>query len=348
MAGAGAVPVAVYLVGEPATLNQTLCSLADNVLRPLGQQGFTASIFTYARWNPTVDQYDLLNAALPGVQIVRSVSNNTPQIPTRCVDDLSHRFHTEPERTQELLFRLHDMEGIDDTRRRFEVETGVQFQWVVLLRPDLTYIDQIPDLRKLSTSHIHVPVWHPFGSLQEGVAIMSRSLTAHYFGVYTDLCVLGMTRTIPVEVQTVERLYRWLLHFYLVPISALRNFFFIRTRPYRTAYGHFASQDVLALGPDRCDRALRYRCFLATAGTTLTSPSHATFPHVAARLASQCWRATYPDARHAARMEKYIQQLTGRAEPSGAVHTVHWYDSSLGGKALQVFWSFAKTSGGGY
>eukprot|EP00667_Euglena_gracilis_P008667 EG_transcript_8782 len=344
---AGAIPVAVYLVGEPATLNQTLCSLADNVLRPLGQQGFTASIFIYARWNPTVDQYDLLNAALPGMQIVSVVSNYTPSIPTQCANDLSHQFNDAVENSRKHLLRLHDLEGIDDTRRRFEVETGVRFQWVVLLRPDVTYIDPIPDLRTLSTSHIHVPVWHPFGSLQEGVAIMSRSLTAHFFGMYADLCVLGMSRAIPAEVQNVEGLYRWLLHFYLVPINAIRNFFFIRTRPYRTAYGHFAPQDILALGPERCDRAVRYRCFLFTPETTLTSPFHAPFPQFAAHLASQCWRARQPDAQHSELVEKYIEQLTGQSpSTSVAVHATHWHNYFLVEKALQVFWAFAGAYGG--
>eukprot|EP00668_Euglena_longa_P010316 GGOE01012498.1.p1 GENE.GGOE01012498.1~~GGOE01012498.1.p1 ORF type:complete len:384 (-),score=90.22 GGOE01012498.1:2006-3157(-) len=348
--GAGkGTPVAVYLVGEPWTLNQTLCSLADHILQPLAQQGFSASIFTYARRHPTVGQYDLLATALPGVQIISSISNSTPTIPSRCVEDLSHRFQGEPERSRDLLLRMHDMETIDGLRRRHEAETGVQFQWVLLLRPDVTYIDPIPNLHALSTSHIHVPVSHPFGSMQEGVAIISRSLTAHYFGVYTDLCILDMVRTIPVEVQNVERLYRWLLHFYLIPISAIRNFFFIRTRAHRTNYGHFASQDVMALGPDRCDRALRYRCFLpAAGGKMLASPSHAAFPHVAARLASQCWRATPSNARRTALLEKYIEQLTGQTTPYLAVRSMRWYDSSLGGKALQVFWSFARSSGSGY
>jgi hypothetical protein len=35
----------------------------------------------------------------------------------------------------------------------------VQFRWVVNVRPDVVYVNPLPDLRLLDPAHVYVPSW---------------------------------------------------------------------------------------------------------------------------------------------------------------------------------------------
>lgn len=39
---------------------------------------------------------------------------------------------------------------MDQERRAYERDHSIQFQWVVFARPDVTYVDPLPPLRRLS------------------------------------------------------------------------------------------------------------------------------------------------------------------------------------------------------
>eukprot|EP00667_Euglena_gracilis_P009317 EG_transcript_9454 len=144
--------VAVYFVGEPRTLNGTLCSILDNIVQPLLAEKCRLAFFVYTPLGPGVEQYDLLAAVLK-VPVVTRVVPRPPRPPPACVANLDRRVRLLNARyNEELLGHIRDMEAVDRERLAYEREHNVQFEWVVFARPDVTYVDPLPPLHSLSPS----------------------------------------------------------------------------------------------------------------------------------------------------------------------------------------------------
>eukprot|EP00667_Euglena_gracilis_P007309 EG_transcript_7384 len=252
--------VALYFVGEPRTLNATICSILDNIVRPLLASKCRLTFFVYTPRSPGVEQYDLLAAVLR-VPVVLRVVDRPPLPPPACVEQLDRRVHVVHRGyNAELLAHIRDMEAVDQERRAYERDHSIQFQWVVFARPDVTYVDPLPPLRRLSPSQLYIPAWGDFGGINDRFAIVPRLYTTPYFHLYSALCAEGPAKSVPFSAKNPERIYRWQLNREHVPLAVIHNFYFVRTRTFQTSHGHFSERDLSLLVFSRCLSAYQYRC----------------------------------------------------------------------------------------
>eukprot|EP00668_Euglena_longa_P032054 GGOE01041338.1.p1 GENE.GGOE01041338.1~~GGOE01041338.1.p1 ORF type:complete len:357 (-),score=82.21 GGOE01041338.1:191-1261(-) len=259
------IRVSLYLVGHPRTLNSTLCSLLDMVVKPLLASKCHLTIFTYTARSPGTEQYDAL-AALPNVQVVTHLVNHLPRLPAPCVVDLNSRIClVHGAYNEELLEHFRRLEGVDLLRAAYEEMTGVRFDWVLFARPDVTFVDRLPPIHTFSPHHVHVPIWHSSGGINDRFALVPRAFSARFFRMFHALCAEGLGRRLPKQVVNPEMLYRWYLEEAHIPIAVVRNFFFVRTRMERTPFGKFHGRDLSLLDSTRCLRAFKYRhCWAST------------------------------------------------------------------------------------
>eukprot|EP00667_Euglena_gracilis_P012269 EG_transcript_12589 len=260
--------VALYFVGPPRTLNTTLCSLLDNVVHPLLAQRCRLTFFVYTPNAPTVEQYDLL-AAVPGVRAVRRVVDHPDPPPAGCVGRLNGRgrlhLNLFQRYNEELVAHIRDMEAVDRERLAFETEERVRFDWVLFVRPDVTYVSLLPRLEALPPTRLYVPPWLAWNGINDRFAIVPRQYTASYFHLYTALCVQGAVDQLPFNPRlNPEWIYLWHLNRSGVPLGPVPDFFFVRTRTYFTPYENLIPCDLSILGSNHCLLAFQYRCCRAS------------------------------------------------------------------------------------
>eukprot|EP00667_Euglena_gracilis_P012983 EG_transcript_13345 len=308
--------VALYLVGPPRTLNATLCSLLDNVVRPLLAERCRLTVFIYTPRSPDTEQYDAV-AAIPDVEVVMHSVTNPPRPPAPCMADLNARIRlVHGAYNAELLDRFRSREGVDLLRVVHEAVTGVRYDWVLLARPDVTFVDRLPPISTLSPQHVHVPIWHNSGGVNDRFAVVPRNLTTRFFRLFRALCTEGLARQIPKQVVNPETLYRWYLEDAKVPIALLRNFFFVRTRMEHTSFGQLHGRDLALLDATRCVRAFKYRrCWLTqTAQRGLVARVNASTPHALQVAKALCNKFQRSAIREASAAERYAVALSQKQQ----------------------------------
>jgi len=226
--------VAVYLVGEPRTLNYTAPSLTKHVFQPLQSAGYNLTLFVQTYRCPTVKQYDLLAAAsqYPTLITLAPHAPHAGDVSLECAKGLAPRLVTSIPGVlyaRELLGRYHNRWQCDLRRREYEAAHGLRFQWIVWLRPDVVYFEPLPVAQLFHPAAVTVPDWHPSGGINDRFAALPRTLATDLFGLYPFLCAFNMS-LIGQWVGNSEMLHKWYLDASDVRIRLLRNFHFLRLR----------------------------------------------------------------------------------------------------------------------
>ena len=101
------------------------------------------------------------------------------------------------------MSQIYYRQRVEQLRLEHEMLTGIRFEWIILLRPDTTYTDALPELDKLDSNKIHIVPWQPWGGINDRFGIFPRAFTSVYFNLYQDLCFKGLAKALPL-VQNIE------------------------------------------------------------------------------------------------------------------------------------------------
>ena len=221
--------VALYFTGEPRTLNYTLCSIVRHIAQPLQAQNLTAVAFVYTYNHTTQSQYALLST-IPNLNVVLHQEPLRHVPPGPCVRKMAARIPLSAHYNAEMLSQFYERWQVNTMRQQYEREHGVRFAWVLMLRPDVVYLDPLPELANVSQDHVSVLDWHDSdgNGVNDRFAILPRRLADVYFDLYPTLC--SSSRPIAPSVWNCETLYRWYLDLSSIPRTHLAAFYFMRVR----------------------------------------------------------------------------------------------------------------------
>jgi hypothetical protein len=169
-------------------------------------------------------------------------------------------------RTLALLRRLRARQAADAMRREFEKKEGIAFAWVVLVRPDVAFADDIPVDRMCTVPggrRVHVPWFHSRGGANERFMMGPPEGAEEYLSMYDALCDeknahaidppakkgqrgvgragggagggvaggggggVGGSGAVPRSTDTIERLYAWHLRRRHVTVDPWALFHFV-------------------------------------------------------------------------------------------------------------------------
>jgi len=228
--------IAVYIIGEPRTLNYTIGSMVRNVLEPLRQARGNVTIFIQTYRCPTLTQYGLLRQAT-NLTVVMTTLKTFPYIDVECAKRVKPHLHTLNmampllDYVRELLGRYYNRWQCDLRRREYEVAHAVRFEWIIWLRPDVVYVDSLPVGIAFQKDAVTLPGWHVWGGTNDRFAVVPRKLASQYFSMFPFLCAFNPAHMVaPYPLGNPERLQKWYLDVQDLPIHSISTFRFLRLR----------------------------------------------------------------------------------------------------------------------
>uniref|UniRef100_A0A7S1N294 Uncharacterized protein n=1 Tax=Eutreptiella gymnastica TaxID=73025 RepID=A0A7S1N294_9EUGL len=248
--------VALYFTGQARTLNSTVCSMKLEVFRPLMEQGYRLHAFIVAEKDGHEDLFDLL-LNIPGLNTTL-VALERPASPEDCQQQFLMRFAKQLRMlgkayVPELISQLYYRQQVDKLRLDHETKWNLSFEWILLMRPDLTYTDSIADLRIIDRRKVYIVPWQPWHGINDRFGIFPREHTQAYFHLYTQMCEDGLSKELP-SLGNIESVYKWAMDRACIPLENIPEFYFIRTRV--MGYG-LHIPDLRTAGGLRCLKATK-------------------------------------------------------------------------------------------
>ena len=258
--------VAIILAGGARSLNYTICSLGDQVLKPLLRQSPSVHVFVHSPsrqsdWGP------LLTATATALNIQVHFQRASLVVPPKCQKLVRQRmgsfWEASPGRAppDELLSILAHRHEANLMRRRHEKTNRMTFQWVIFLRADVLFMNALPAMQTWHPSAITVVPWQSWRGMNDRFALMPRALADAYFGLYPFLCLQDGASTLP-RVLNQEGLHLWyLLLLRRVQLQFLDPFYFVRYRIPSPHYPNITAgpmkEELRLLDLDHCRQAMQ-------------------------------------------------------------------------------------------
>ena len=170
----GSGKIAVCISGQCRALDRTFRNIRENLLDRLGD----ADIFMYVPDDEFSHLANLLNPA------VLEVERDRPIDERRLVDGKTCRLKAG---VQAYLQQLFGLKMVNRLREEYERKTGIRYDCIIRCRPDVLYLNPLPDVKSLDLSYLYVPDFHQFDGCNDRFAVGNPQDMDHYFNKLADI-----------------------------------------------------------------------------------------------------------------------------------------------------------------
>ena len=165
---------AVCISGRCHSLQYTYLNIRQTILDPLGDY----DLFMYVPADDFSHHARLLNPTVLKVAADRPIDEG------QLVNHENCRFKTG---VQAYLQQLYALKMCNRLRVRHARRSGTAYDWVVRCRPDLFFLNSLPELSTLDPAYVYLPDFHHFDGCNDRFAIGSSDKMDVYFNKFDDI-----------------------------------------------------------------------------------------------------------------------------------------------------------------